>query len=453
MTTQVVVVGDALLDVDVETTCERQVPDSTAPVLDEVERSTRPGGAALAALLAAGDPDTVVTLLTAIGDDAAGAALRESLGSLVRLVELPGTGATGVKTRLRRGPETIARLDQGGRSLRVRAVPAAARDAIRAADAVLVSDYGRAVTTTAAVRMALRDAATRLPVVWDPHPRGAVPIPGCRVVTPNVAEAAQATGDREAASVGAAARQARTLVAVWSAAGVALTMGPRGAVLADAAGSVTVFPAARVVGGDPCGAGDRFAGRVVTAIAAGALTSEAVAAGVEAASAFVAGNDAAYLAGRDRTAAASGRVDRLLADVRARGGIIVATGGCFDVLHAGHVATLEAARSLGDCLIVCVNSDSSVRRLKGDGRPVQPCRDRVRLLETLRPVDAVVVFEEDTPRQAIAAIRPDLWVKGGDYAGTELPESKILTSWGGELVTVPYLDGRSTSSLLGRVRA
>jgi D-beta-D-heptose 7-phosphate kinase / D-beta-D-heptose 1-phosphate adenosyltransferase len=151
---------------------------------------------------------------------------------------------------------------------------------------------------------------------------------------------------------------------------------------------------------------------------------------------------------RPRQHPASSDVDRVLAAVRAAGGTVVATGGCFDLLHPGHLATLEVARGLGDCLIVLLNSDDSVRRLKGSGRPLQDESDRARLLAALGPVDAVVIFDEDTPVDALRRIRPDVWVKGGDYAGTELPETQLLRSWGGEVVTVPYLPGRSTSTLV-----
>jgi D-beta-D-heptose 7-phosphate kinase/D-beta-D-heptose 1-phosphate adenosyltransferase len=133
---------------------------------------------------------------------------------------------------------------------------------------------------------------------------------------------------------------------------------------------------------------------------------------------------------------------------RAAGGTVVATGGCFDLLHAGHVATLAAARRLGDCLVVCLNSDDSVRRLKGDGRPLVPERDRARVLEALGAVDAVTVFDEDTPLAVLAEIRPDVWVKGGDYSAAALPETELLAGWGGEVVVVPYLAGRSTTRLV-----
>ena len=127
-------------------------------------------------------------------------------------------------------------------------------------------------------------------------------------------------------------------------------------------------------------------------------------------------------------------------------------GGCFDLLHAGHVSLLETARSLGDCLIVCLNSDSSVRRLKGDGRPLNHAADRAAVLAALGSVDAIAVFEEDTPCAVLDQLRPDIWVKGGDYDGRELPEAALLETWGGVAVTVPYLSGRSTTRLAEAAR-
>jgi rfaE bifunctional protein nucleotidyltransferase chain/domain len=133
---------------------------------------------------------------------------------------------------------------------------------------------------------------------------------------------------------------------------------------------------------------------------------------------------------------------------RAVGGTVVATGGCFDLLHAGHVATLEAARQLGDCLVVCLNSDASVRRLKGPDRPIVAEADRARVLAALAHVDAVAVFDEDTPAALLQRLRPDLWVKGGDYIDAALPEADLIAGWGGQAVILPYLDGRSTTALV-----
>ena len=137
--------------------------------------------------------------------------------------------------------------------------------------------------------------------------------------------------------------------------------------------------------------------------------------------------------------------------MRARGGTVVATGGCFDLLHPGHVATLRAARALGDCLVVCLNSDDSVRRLKGPGRPVVPQGDRAAVLEALEAVDRVVVFDEDTPTRVLRHLQPDVWVKGGDYAVADLPEAEALAEWGGRAVVLPFVEGRSTTRLIEEV--
>jgi rfaE bifunctional protein nucleotidyltransferase chain/domain len=132
---------------------------------------------------------------------------------------------------------------------------------------------------------------------------------------------------------------------------------------------------------------------------------------------------------------------------------VVATGGCFDLLHAGHVRMLAAARALGDCLVVCLNADESVRRLKGPDRPVVAEQDRAAVLAALDSVDAVAIFAEDDPRAVLRTLRPHVWVKGGDYRVGDLPERETLAEWGGRAVTVPYVAGKSTSNLIERTMA
>ncbi|MDQ3978508.1 MAG: D-glycero-beta-D-manno-heptose 1-phosphate adenylyltransferase [Actinomycetota bacterium] len=183
---------------------------------------------------------------------------------------------------------------------------------------------------------------------------------------------------------------------------------------------------------------------------------EAVLGAVGAASAFVVGGGAAALRFGQRDAgavlaAAKPDAASVIESVRRRGGTVVATGGCFDLLHAGHVGLLEGARALGDCLVVCLNSDRSVQRLKGPGRPVSPQDDRAAVLLALECVDAVAIFNEETPAAILDRLRPDVWVKGGDYAGSDLPEARLLAEWGGQAVILPYLPGRSTSRLLEEV--
>jgi rfaE bifunctional protein nucleotidyltransferase chain/domain len=223
-------------------------------------------------------------------------------------------------------------------------------------------------------------------------------------------------------------------------------------VVADYGRGVAAVPAPSVSAGDPCGAGDRLAAGVAVALAGGADVPDAVSAGVVAASEYLAAGGVAALfadvgaaplpvPGADRDAL------RTVHDVRSAGGTVVATGGCFDLLHAGHARTLSAARALGDCLVVCLNSDSSVRALKGPDRPIMTQDDRVELLLALDCVDAVVVFDEHTPDEALRRFRPDVWAKGGDYTASELPEAETLAEWGGRVVTVPFHPGRSTTRL------
>ncbi|MGY1805958.1 D-glycero-beta-D-manno-heptose 1-phosphate adenylyltransferase [Blastococcus sp. SYSU D00669] len=456
MTRPLVVVGDALLDVDLVGTASRLTPDAPVPVVEDAERRERPGGAALAAVIAARTTAREVVLVAPIDTDEGAQRLRSLLDGRVRLVAIPATGGTAVKQRVRVGDHSVVRIDSGAPVATLGALPAEAAEVVRSAAAVLVADYGRGTTAAPDVRAAL--AAARGPVVWDPHPRGADPVPNARLVTPNGAEAARvaAAAGCDVAGDGLAAVGARAeaLIRHWGVGAVAVTIGARGALLSYGEGAPMVVPAAKVTGGDPCGAGDSFAAAAALALADGAVTADAVATAVASASAFVARGGAsawdAEVAEPDVVVDPS--VDGLLARVRAVGGTVVATGGCFDLLHPGHVATLRAARGLGDCLVVCINSDDSVRRLKGPTRPLNSAPDRARVLEALEFVDAVVVFDEDTPAEVLDRLRPDVWAKGGDYAGADLPEAAVLRRWGGQAVVLPYLDGHSTTALVERSR-
>ena len=498
-----VVVGDALLDRDLDGRVERLAPDAPVPVVDDPAERRRPGGAALAATLAALDGRAVV-LVTALAADEAGSALRELLAAAgVEVVDLGLAGPTPEKTRVRVDGRSLLRLDRTTRPGKVGPPGDAARRALAGAAAVLVADYGRGLAAEPGVRAALAGLPARVPVVWDPHPRGPAPVPGARLATPNRAEAARFAPEVAGDGLAAVTARARRLAERWRAAGVAVTLGPGGAILVQGAGAPMVVPAPATTGGDPCGAGDRFAATAATLLADGALPSEAVAAAVAAASAFVATGGAATVqllsgtpepqapfpgpfapggagapspvpgapgregspAGEDAAAAVHSPpalvpptlappLDRalgLIAAVRARGGTVVATGGCFDLLHAGHVATLRAARALGDCLVVCLNSDDSVRRLKGPGRPLVRLADRVAVLEALGCVDVAVPFDERTPEAVLQRLRPDVFAKGGDYALADLPEAELLATWGGQAVVLPYLEGRSTTQLMKEV--
>ena len=449
-----VVVGDTLLDRDVEGTVRRIAPDAPAPVLDEESVTDRPGGAGLAALFATRHGYDVA-LITALAGDSGGARLSELLTAAgVEVYALPLPGATPEKVRLRAKGQVMLRVDRGGPPTEPHGDVCAETLAVfERAAAILASDYGRGVVRHPQLRAAMEHA--KAPVVWDPHPNGPAPVPGVRLMTPNVAEVRALAGDAGGGStLSTAQRAGQQLRQRWRAGAVAVTVGADGAILCHAGITPLVVPAPTAAEGDPCGAGDRFAVAAAVALAGGALVSEAVQHAVAAATAYVvAGGVTAALRPpqpREPERVRARDAGRLIAEVRARGGTVVATGGCFDLLHIGHLATLEAARKLGDCLIVCLNSDTSVRGLKGPDRPLTSEVDRSRLLAALDCVDAVVIFDEPTPEAVLTWLRPDVWVKGGDYS--DPPEAELVRRWGGQSVIVPYLDGRSTTRTIAAAR-
>lgn len=448
----IVVVGDALLDRDVAGRVERISPDAPVPVIEERTVSVRPGGAGLAATLAASD-GLPVTLITAFGNDVAGRELAAALAERgVAVVDLGTDGATAEKIRVRGGDHTLFRLDRGGEPGPIGPPTSEALAALERASAILVSDYGRGVAGGGELRRALAATAGSTPIVWDPHRRGPAPVPGTRIATPNLSEVERIAGPatRLAELTAAGERLARR----WRVDRVCITRGEQGAILCAPGEVATAVPGEPAPGRDPCGAGDRFASAATAALATGATPAEAVRRAVARASAYVAAGGASALAGEPPAPAERGvpttrsETVALAERVRARGGTVVATGGCFDLLHPGHIRTLESARLLGDCLIVCLNSDRSVRRLKGPDRPLVGEEERAAVLAALRCVDAVVRFDEETPTEVLETIRPHVWAKGGDYAGAELPEAATLASWGGQAVLLPYVDGHSTTRLI-----
>lgn len=462
---RIAVVGDVLLDVDLLGRADRLSPDAPVPVVSVARSVARAGGAGLVATLLARDGVDVV-LVTVLGDDDRVGELRAALDATassggagtITVVAGPSGAPTPVKTRVRGDGQAIVRIDEGCEPPGAPTITADMLAALDAVDAVVVADYGRGVAADPELREALEAAGRRIPVVWDPHKDGSAPVPTAAVVTPNRSEAfTLAEGGASASDdIAGVDTVAGALLDAWGCGAVLVTLGAKGALLRRRdRGTPAVphlVPATPSDGTDPCGAGDRLAATVASALAAGEPLGDAVAAGVAAAARFVASGGVASLDRPANTSRLPGDSADALAvahDTRERGGVVVATGGCFDLLHAGHARTLAAARALGDCLIVCVNSDDSVRRLKGPERPIMAEGDRSDLLQALECVDAVVVFDEDTPEAVLRRIQPDVWVKGGDYVAADLPETGVIAAWGGRTVTVPYHPGRSSTRLAG----
>ena len=287
-----VVVGDTLLDVDLTGSATRLCPDAPVPVVDLDERWERPGGAGLAALLAARSGVEVV-LVTALAEDPAAGRLEELLGRHVAVEPLRWIGDTVVKTRVGAGGVPLLRLDSGGGRPAGGVLPRAVHALLGRAGAVLVADYGRGVSGLPALRRRLGAVAADVPVVWDPHPRGADPVPGAALVTPNAAEARH-FGAAEDALEGAG-----WLCQHWGVDAVAVTQGERGAVLARAGGRGVAVPLVGPATGtghgrpDTCGAGDQFAASATAALLAGADADDAVRTAVMEAAAYVSAGAAA----------------------------------------------------------------------------------------------------------------------------------------------------------------
>ena len=294
-----VLLGDSLLDIDLIGATRRRSPDVDVPVVEVERQLVRPGGAGLAALLAA-RTDAEVVLVTALADDDHGRLIADLLADRVEVCPLPLSGRTSTKIRVS-GESPLVRIDSGNGRAAGGPLPSEARRALESARAILVADYGRGVAEWAELAGLIGRRAHAVPVVWDPHPHGPPPVPGCRLVTPNLMEAASrwdATdrGDRGASPRGwtEPQRAAHRLATEWCVNAVAVTLGARGAVLAETRPSRTswmrVPPADTVTdtrGLDPCGAGDQLAVTAAYCLMQGAEVRDAVRAAVREAGLFV----------------------------------------------------------------------------------------------------------------------------------------------------------------------
>ena len=473
---RVLVVGDALLDGWLSGPVRRLGRDGPVPVVELVHSHSTCGGAAnTAANLAA--LGATVDLLAVFGDDGESRTLRALLadagvGTDTCVIELGRT--TPVKRRLVAAGQQVARYDVAPEAPPRRSTRSALADALSEVlagptrpDAVLVADYGLGVLT-AEVRerlVALRDEIPLLVV------DGRDPLGWCEarpdVVTPNAGEAAAMLGIAEPlhGRPAWAAAQRGAMVAACGGADVLLTLDVDGVVRlpADPAEPVLRTAAHPTAQSRACGAGDTFTAAYTLALCAD-LTPEAALAVAQAAADVVVGHEetavcttgalTAQLAAADRGGLLSHRdLLAIVEEHRRRGHRLVFTNGCFDVLHRGHVTYLRQARALGDLLVVALNSDDSVSRLKGPERPVNPLPDRAGVVGAIECVDLVTAFSDDTPASLIEMVRPEVYAKGGDYTPEMLPETPIVERLGGQVRVLDYLSDHSTTAIVSRIRA
>ncbi|WP_459545467.1 D-glycero-beta-D-manno-heptose 1-phosphate adenylyltransferase [Nocardia sp. X0981] len=460
---RVVVLGDTVLDIRRWGPTVRRYREAPAPAVDIERVDTAPGAAAnIAAGLAA--LGAQVELIGLIGTDPAAATLRATLEAAgvgtTGLYATPGR-ATAIRNRVVAGDRVLVRYDEPApapaNSAETAALRALLDTALRDADALLVGDHSAAVSAwndrlrTGPDRPPLLIVDTHRPAYWCPG--SGAPGPAATHISGRTdrAEADTRISYRPDLGRGCADPGTRTLVVTREG---TETIPPDG-----------VRPASRTrLHPVPGGRSGEQADAFVAALALALMDGTAPAAAGELARAAVTEPvrrpgiatrtqpQPSTPPGSGETILDPGRLCEAVARERRAGARIVFTNGCFDVLHAGHIAYLEEAARLGDVLVVAVNSDSGVRRLKGPDRPVNSQRDRCAVLAALSCVDHITVFDTDTPADLLRSLRPDLYVKGGDYRPELLPETPVVHGYGGEVRTLGYLADRSTSATIERIR-
>lgn len=463
---RVLVVGDVMLDRYWHGDTGRISPEAPVPVVRIGHEELRMGGAGNVALNLA-RLGVKTTLVGVIGDDEAGDIVRRLCteagidAQLVPSAECPTIAKLRVISRNQQlirldFEETLAKPSGFDR----RALREAFDAVLGATGAVICSDYGKGTLAEVPDLIAAARTAGR-PVLVDPKGTDWSRYRGASLITPNLSEFEAVAGT--VADDTALAKQAHALRAELELEALLVTRSERGMSLFADAGDVHLPAHAQEVF-DVTGAGDT----VIALVAAGLAAGEALAgaaqlanlgAGVVVGKLGTATVSPAELrrAARTRHADEVGVLDEdtLLAHVeeaRAYGERVVMTNGCFDLLHPGHIRYLEAARELGDWLVVAVNDDDSVRRLKGEGRPLNGVQQRMEVLRGLSAVDWVVPFSEDTPERLICKVRPDVLVKGGDYEPDAIAGAECVRAAGGEVRVLDFVPGYSTTAILNRLR-
>ena len=466
---EVWVVGDLMLDEYVHGSVERISPEAPVPVVRAGDLQYRLGGAANVARQVA-VLGAHATLAGVIGSDDAGRQLLAectSAGIDVRaVVDDPGRRTTRKLRVLGRGQQLI-RLDWED--------PRACDDAMadrllralqdgRRPDVIILSDYAKGVLTDATLaRLIAAGRAAGCRIVVDPKRRDLNAYRGASILTPNLGELALASGHSlNVDDLPTVAAAARPFVHSAELEALVVTLSDRGMLIVDAGDRAEHVPAVRRAVSDVTGAGDTAVAVMAATLAGGGSVRQAAEiANVAAGLAVAEVGTVAIAPDRIRLALEDVHGGKILnrAELAARvagwrvmGKKIVFTNGCFDLLHAGHLQLLHEAAALGDALVLAINSDASVQRLKGPNRPIVTQSDRAALLAAMSCVDAVTIFDEDTPLETLRAVRPDVLVKGQDYGIDKVVGRELVEANGGRVALVPLLSEKSTSAIVERIR-
>ncbi len=463
---RLLVVGDVMLDKYIWGEVGRISPEAPVPVVRGMHQKDKPGGAANVAMnMAHLGAQTCVVGLT--GNDENAQQLKDSLRKnsiephFIATADFP----TITKTRILSGQQQMLRLDferTGERdSAAYEQLVEKVWDLMPGRDALVLSDYAKG-TLTAEVCQQLISAAREqgIPVLVDPKSADFSRYRGATTLCPNLSELARATRI-EAGDMDGLLAAAEGMVTALDLEFLTATLSEKGIALVRP-GNRYIAPAQARQVFDVSGAGDTVMAVLALCLSSDLLPETAVQLANVAAGIVVGKVGTVPVEKHELLAALSPQIalnaenrvltrDELVQRValwKANGERVVFTNGCFDLLHIGHITLLEQARRCGDKLIVAINSDASVSRLKGPTRPIVSERERARVLAALAAVDAVVVFDEPTPLEVILAVQPQVLVKGGDYKIETMVGAAEMQSWGGEVKIVPLVEGFSTTRLI-----
>jgi D-beta-D-heptose 7-phosphate kinase / D-beta-D-heptose 1-phosphate adenosyltransferase len=469
---EVLVVGEAILDSYLEGTAGRLCREAPVPIVSIAARNDVPGGAANTAVNVT-SLGAKVRFLSVVGDDSEGILLKQALKQRGvpsdHVLTQPGR-RTQAKHRVVADSQILVRFDQGSTDAIDPATEQALIDQLvglfAKCDAIIVSDYGYGIFTPRVVdTLKGLQAANPRVMVADAKHLPAYREVGVTAVKPNFEEVVKLLGtagfdDRQGRAERIAAH-ANMLLDVTGAEIAAVTLDTEGAVILERDNPPYRTYARPTPHSRAVGAGDTFVSALALALASGAPATSAAEL-ASAAAGIVVSKEGTASCSNDELLEHFSAADKYMADLsrlisrvefyRKGGRRVVFTNGCFDLLHRGHITMLNRAKALGDVLIVGVNSDDSASRLKGPDRPINSLEDRVDVLAALSCVDHLVPFDADTPVDLVRAIRPDVFVKGGNYTESELPEAPLVKELGGEVHILSYTHSHSTTGIIERIR-
>ena len=461
---RVLVVGDLMLDRYWHGDTSRISPEAPVPVVKVENIDDSPGGAANVALNIAA-LGAACSLTGIIGNDSNGEVLRQALASAGIQCDFQASlnKPTITKLRVLSRHQQLIRLDFEEKYTDADTDLLAGKVGmlLKGVNLVIFSDYQKGTLNDIAALIAMAKSAG-VPILVDPKGTDFTKYTGANLLTPNLSEFEAVVG--KCATEEELVNRAQQLIKDLDLQALLVTRGEHGMSLIRPTEKELRFPARARDVFDVTGAGDTVISVLAASLSAGLSLPEAVALANIAAGIAVSKVGTIAVSGpelrrevnneRDsgRGVMSREQLSQVVADARASGEKIVFTNGCFDIIHAGHVGYLQEARQQGDRLIVALNDDASVKRLKGEGRPINPLDRRMAVVAGLESVDWVVSFDEDTPVSLMQALQPDVLIKGGDYGIDEVVGADIVQAYGGEVKVLSFLDNCSTTGIVEKIQ-